>query len=152
MSAAPFDLAKANRWFAIELNNRAWDLLEKRDRSEAETAEMIHAAHASTYHWGQAGTGIHAVRARNLLATVYVAAGCGQSAWGYAQEGLRALDGLQEDSTPFDRGAILGSLAQSARLIGKESESQRYFLDADSIWQGLEPDERALLERLYPRA
>ena len=33
MPAPPFDLAQAHRWFAIEFNNQAWELVEKPSRS-----------------------------------------------------------------------------------------------------------------------
>ena len=38
---------------ATELFNRTWDLIDKGDkRTPDENDEMIHAAHASRYHWG----------------------------------------------------------------------------------------------------
>ena len=39
----------------IDLFNATWDLIDKADRTEAENFEMIHAAHASAYHWLKAG-------------------------------------------------------------------------------------------------
>lgn len=149
MTAPPFDLAKANRWFAIELNNRAWDLIEKKDRTADETAEMLHAAHASTYHWSQAGTAINAVRALNLLSTAYAAAGRAEWAWEYATAGRTALEKLTEGVTPFDRGATAGALAHAAALARRSDapDLRRAALDA---WSPLEPDDRAVLERLYP--
>ena len=42
--------------FAVELFNRTWDLLDKEDRTQEEADTMIHAAHASRYHWGEIGT------------------------------------------------------------------------------------------------
>ncbi|MCU0283496.1 MAG: hypothetical protein MUD13_06310 [Candidatus Nanopelagicales bacterium] len=40
---------------AVALFNRVWSLLELPQRSEAEDFDMIHAAHASRWHWGRAG-------------------------------------------------------------------------------------------------
>ena len=40
---------------AAKLFNRAWQLIENTDRSEAEELEMIHSAHASRLHWQQIG-------------------------------------------------------------------------------------------------
>lgn len=37
---------------AKELFNLVWELLEKTTRTQEETDQMIHAAHASRYHWG----------------------------------------------------------------------------------------------------
>lgn len=41
------------RALAGELFNETWRLLEKPDRTVAETDRMIHCAHASRYHWGE---------------------------------------------------------------------------------------------------
>lgn len=59
-SAAPFDEARAHRWFAAEANNLAWDLLALTDRSDADTQRMLHAA---AFHWLPVG------RATNQHAT-----------------------------------------------------------------------------------
>ncbi|NJM49445.1 MAG: hypothetical protein HC860_27425 [Alkalinema sp. RU_4_3] len=40
MSQPPFDVAVAHRWFAVEFNNRAWDLVEKTDRTADEAVEI----------------------------------------------------------------------------------------------------------------
>ena len=61
MPEAPFDLAQAHRWFAIEFNNQAWDLVEKVNRTADETQQMIHAAHASILHWQSAGNALNGV-------------------------------------------------------------------------------------------
>ena len=37
MTAHPFDLAKAHRWFAVEFNNLAWELYELPARTAEET-------------------------------------------------------------------------------------------------------------------
>jgi hypothetical protein len=40
---------------ASALFNRVWQFIDNKDRSEADELEMIHAAHASRWHWQQAG-------------------------------------------------------------------------------------------------
>jgi hypothetical protein len=44
-----------DRALAVELFNRAWDLIDKTDRSADEGLEMLLAAAASRWHWGRAG-------------------------------------------------------------------------------------------------
>ena len=39
----------------IDLFNATWDLIDRNDRTPAQNLEMIHAAHASAYHWIKAG-------------------------------------------------------------------------------------------------
>lgn len=75
MADAPFNVARAHSWFAVELNNLAWDCVENKDRSEEQLELMIHAAHAACYHWLQTGTALNHLRAQCLLATAYATAG-----------------------------------------------------------------------------
>ena len=75
MNDVPFDVDKADRWFAVECNNRTWDLIEKTDRSVEEVHQMIDLAHAAAWHWSNVGSLLNQLRAQCLLATAYVAAG-----------------------------------------------------------------------------
>jgi len=43
-----------HRALGVALYNHVWTLLEKADRTPAETDEMIHATHASGFHWSRA--------------------------------------------------------------------------------------------------
>jgi len=51
-----------HRQLAVDLFNHTWELLDKSERTQAEADEMIHAAHASRYHWGLAGTAVNLAR------------------------------------------------------------------------------------------
>jgi hypothetical protein len=54
MPAAPgFDLAEAHRFFAADCFNRAWDLIEKPDRTPEDDRTMAALSRASIYHWSQ---------------------------------------------------------------------------------------------------
>jgi hypothetical protein len=72
-----------HRYFAIECNNRAWDLAS-RPRTDEEGEEMRSTAHAAAFHWRHAGEQIHHMRATMLLAEVYSLLGDGDSAIRYA--------------------------------------------------------------------
>jgi len=39
------------RKLAVELFNRAWELMRRAERTAAEDDELLHVAHASRYHW-----------------------------------------------------------------------------------------------------
>jgi len=49
------NLDKTHLMLARRLHGRAWDLLEKPERTIEENDELIHVAHASLYHWLQVG-------------------------------------------------------------------------------------------------
>lgn len=59
--ATPQDATGANthRRLAAHLFNLVWTLMEKPDCTQAENDTMLHAAHASRYHWEQVGTTVN---------------------------------------------------------------------------------------------
>ena len=50
-----FDMTVAHRYFAVECFNRAWDLIDKIDRTPEEDEEMIRLCQASLFHWSRRG-------------------------------------------------------------------------------------------------
>jgi hypothetical protein len=48
-----FDPDAAHRFFSTDCFNRAWDLIEKEDRSLEEDEEMLNLSMASLWHWSQ---------------------------------------------------------------------------------------------------
>src|SRR5687767_12739037 len=102
MPDAPFDLPKAHRWFAVECNNQAWDLIEKPNRGAEDVQQMIHLAHAAMLHWQAAGTALNRQRGENLLATVYVLAGDAAAAVRHAERCLSLSVANVKEESPFD--------------------------------------------------
>ncbi len=74
-----------HRYFAMEYNNRAWDL-SVRARTAGEDLEMLDAAHASALHWNAIGTELNRMRAMMLLAEVHALLGLAESATAYAEQ------------------------------------------------------------------
>lgn len=149
MPAPPFDLAQVHRWFAVECNNEAWDLVEKSERSPHETQRMISAAHAAALHWDAVGNALNRQRAENLLAAAYSAAGDPAPAVRHAERCLtRSLENA-ETETPFDRASALGCAAQAHALAGNLTEADRLATLAATAAAQLEPDDRAVVERLF---
>lgn len=95
------DRAAARR-AAIEENGKVWTLLEKPDRSEAETAAMIRAAHASHEHWKTAGGPVEDQRGNWLIARAYVDAGLVGPALEYARRTLDLTEAHRALLADFD--------------------------------------------------
>lgn len=149
MSDAPFDLAKAHRWFAVECNNAAWEVLELPARTAEETERMIDLAHASLHHWRQAGMPLNILRGQVLLATVYTAAGYGAGAARHAYRALELLASAAEP-TPFDRVSALGAAAGALALAGEAAEAQRLSAEARSaLAQLTDEDDRRVAAQLW---
>lgn len=48
-----FDATKVHRYFSADCFNKAWELIERTDRTPAEDEQMIRLSHASLWHWTQ---------------------------------------------------------------------------------------------------
>lgn len=151
MRTPAFDLKQAHRWFAVECNNRTWDLIEKADRTPEETDAMLHFAHASCHHWLQIGGTLERARACTLLATAYHRAGYADRGIHFAQQAIAALDEPGITPTPFDRACAHGAMAANCLLADRSQDAARHASAAgEAAAQCDEPEERDLVEHLYP--
>jgi len=125
MTQSDFDVGDAQRRFAVELNNLAWDLVEADQRSGDDVERMIHAAHASAWHWRQTGTDVHRQRALCLLANVYTSSGNAERAVHYAQQALRLSETNEDNQSEFDHATALASAAAAYRCAGRHEQAEQ---------------------------
>lgn len=141
MSEETYTEAEAHRHFAGQLNGEVWRLFEKTDRSQTEDALMIHAAHASCYHWLQVGTGLHHQRAEWLISHVYAELGLGEPALRHARR-CQALTkehtGLMHD---FDRAYAHEGMARAHAVARNREEALKYLALAEAAGQAIADDE-----------
>src|SRR5262249_51795110 len=122
MPTAPFDVPQANRWFGIEFNNAAWDLVEAPSRTADETERMLRLAHAACLHWESVGTPANEQRGLVLLALAHAVAGQGARAVALAKQCLAMGKSHDELLTPFDRAAAAACMARAQRSNGKSAD------------------------------
>jgi len=110
--------------FAVELFNRTWDLLDKEDRTPEEADTMIHAAHASRYHWGEIGTPLEFERGEWPLSRVYAVLTHPEAALYHAQ---RCLDiCMANEIRDFDLAFAYEALARAYAIAGEGAKSGEY--------------------------
>lgn len=149
MPDAPFDVAKAHRWFAVELNNQAWDLVEAESRTAEQVDAMIHAAHAACYHWRQAGNPLNDQRALCLLANAYNVAGDYAAATRYARQCVELSGQNAEVETPFDRATAFECLARALACAGQTDEARQIKqLAREAAERIAEADDRQAFDRM----
>jgi hypothetical protein len=132
---------EAHRHFAATLNGEVWGLLEKADRSPAEDERMIHAAHASCYHWLAVGTGVHHQRAEWLIARVYAELGLADAALRHAyrcQELTEEHTDLMQD---FDQAYAYEAVARANALAGNQAEALKHLRLAEAAGQAIADDQ-----------
>ena len=112
MSAAETTITPAvHHQPGVDLFNETWSLLDNPDRLAAEADLMIHAAHASPYHW--------------QLSHVYAVLNRPEAA---LYHGLHCLDICQAEGIgDFDLAFAFESLARASAIDGQPSEARRYF-------------------------
>lgn len=124
-----------HRKIAAKLFNHTWDLMEKEERTLEETDEMIHAAHASRYHWGVIVASGEYPKTGNLnlergewqVSRAYCIAQRPHSAKYHAQ---RCLTICQEnDIGGFDIAFAYEGMARAFSLSGAEPGEVTKYLD-----------------------
>ena len=110
--------------FAVGLFNLAWSLLNKKDRTKEEDDKMIHAAHASRFHWGEIGTPVHFERGEWQISRVYSVLKRSEPALYHAQ---RCLEICKEDNIgDFDVAFANEALARAYAVAGQGAECRKY--------------------------
>lgn len=144
---APFDTARAHRWFASALNNMVWQWLEDSKRDQSRTEDMIHAAHASCHHWTEAGTAIHRARAEYLVANVHAAAGNTDSGLRFAQRALTGLEAEPEGLSDWDLAFAADAMARVFAAAGSD-EAQHWLEEAEMLGAKIaDPEDKAIFDR-----
>jgi hypothetical protein len=138
---------ETHRRLAVDLFNHTWTFIERADRTLADDDEMVHAAHASRFHWGRAGVAKNWAVGEWQIARVYTLLGrtepalhharrclaiceehgVGDYAYAYAHEALARACAAARD---WDGAARHLEAARAARSGIEEPEDQE-LLDTD---------------------
>ena len=136
-----FTMSEAELEFAKKINGRVWELLEKPDRSMAEDWEMLHASHASLYHWLQVGTGLHHQRGEWLVSRVHTVLGNDDDAIRHANRCLELTEYYSDLMEDFDFAFAYEAAARSNALAGNSEESHKFIELARSAGKDIANDE-----------
>lgn len=136
-----YTLEDSHLQFAKQANGRVWQLLNKQDRTPQEAEEMLHAAHASLFHWLQAGTGVNHQRGEWMISRVHAVLGNGPEALRHAKRCAELTEehaGLMLD---FDKAFFLEALARAQALLGNSEEAARHIDLAQQAGDAIADDE-----------
>jgi hypothetical protein len=133
------------RQLAAGLFNYVWSLLDKPGRSADEDDQMVHAAHASRYHWGIAGGPQQWARGEWQCARVYAVLGRFEPALHHARRCLQLTS--EHDFGPFDSGCAHEALARSYQVIGDTAKTAEHVALARAHAAGItDAEDRAILD------
>ena len=148
MADPGFDQKKAHRWFAVEYNNLAMDLLEKPERSPTDAETMTHAAHAACLHWSEVGSAVNRVRALWLLAVVYAELQDGAASRAYASACLELAERQGSALADFDLPFAYEAMGRALAALGEREPAAAWKARARSAGAGIsDPDDRDAFEK-----
>jgi len=142
--ARPDGLTTDDRQLGIDLFNEVWRLIETREDDE----RMLHAAHASRFHWGEAPecTPENLARGEWQVSRVYTALGLAEPALRHAR---RCLDVCEANGIgDWDLAYAYEAVARAYRTAGEQAEAAAYGKLASEVPIAEEDDREHLAEDL----
>lgn len=121
------DDAAVKEWHrksAINQFNLVWELLDKEDRTVDENDRMLHAAHASRFHWGEIGTSLEFERGEWQISRVYSILNRSEAAIHHARRcyAICTESGIGD----FDIAFAYEALARAYAVAGDAVKSSEY--------------------------
>ena len=138
--------AGTHRQLGVDLYNSTWTLLEKPDRTALETDEMIHRAHASRWHWGNAGEEVNLARGEWLCSRVYAILGRGEPALWHARRCVEIdeSNGIGD----WDIASAYEAMTRALLLAGDRTGAREWAAKARSSCAAIaDADDREVIEQ-----
>jgi len=144
--ATTADLDPASRRkLAADLFNHVWTLLETERRTPAQDDEMLHAAHASRFHWGEVGGPDRLARGEWQCARVYSVLGRAEPALWHARRCLAIVEA--NGIADFDMAAAYEAMSRAHLTAGDRTEMAAWKARATAALDGIaDPDDREIIE------
>ena len=142
------DLDGANhRALGVKLFNHVWTLLEKGDRTPAETDEMIHAAHASRFHWCRAAgaESFNLARGEWQCSRVYAVLGRGEPALWHAWRCVAINEA--NGTADWDIASAYEAMARASAVAGDPVAAAEWKAKSTAALDGIaDQDDRDIIE------
>jgi hypothetical protein len=129
----------SERQLGVDLFNEVWRLIETREDDE----RMLHAAHASAYHWNEAPECEPKNRARSewQVSRVYAVLGRAEPALYHAHRCLELCEANPENMEDWDLPFAYEALARAHAIAGNVVEADRYEQKARALGASLADQE-----------
>lgn len=140
------DTAPHHETFSVQCFNRAWDLMDKIDRSLDEDEEMLRLGMASLWHWTQRSdcTNQHQSIGYWLISRIHALLGRADEARRYGEFCLAKSDSA--DVAPFALAYAYEALARAESVAGNAESRDQYIAESREIIDTIsDPDTRKML-------
>lgn len=134
-----------HRKLGIDFFNFTWSYLDKPQRTRQEADTMIHAAHASRFHWEMSGCEpVNLARGEWQISRVYAVLGRAEPAHFHAQRSLDIC--LEYGIGDFDLAFAYEALARAAAVGLQASEHAKYLALAQQAAEHIaDPEDKKLV-------
>ena len=123
---------------AKKLFNETWDLMDKKDRTAEDKAQMLHKAHASCFLWQSANSPVNNARGEWQVSRAYSLLGFGEPA---LLHGLLSLEICQKNGIgDFDLAFGYEAVARANAVCGNANEKAKYKDLAIKACEGIEKE------------
>jgi hypothetical protein len=124
ISSEDTERRELHRTLAAELFNLVWELLGQERRTAEDDDRMVHAAHASRFHWGEIGTPLEFERGEWQISRVYAVLGRPHAAIYHARRCLALCEanGIGD----FDLALAYEALARGHAVAGDTDRRHHY--------------------------
>lgn len=139
--------AATHRALGVALYNHVWTLLETADRTPAQVDEMIHAAHASRFHWSRAegSEAVNLARGEWQCSRVYAVLGRGEPALWHARRCLAINEA--NGSADWDIASAYEAMARASAVAGDAAAAADWKAKATTALDGIaDQDDRDIIE------
>jgi DNA-binding transcriptional MerR regulator len=145
-SATTVELDPADhRRIGKDLYNHVWTLLETADRTPQQTDEMIHAAHASRYHWTIGGEPAHRARGEWQCSRVYAVLRRAEPALWHARRCVELCE--EHGLADWDQAAAYEAMARATAVAGDAEAAAAWKARATAALDDIaDPDDREPIE------
>ena len=137
--------ADQHRALAVGLFNHVWELLSTPDRTPAMDAQMVHAAHASRFHWSQVGGPEQMAVGDWQCSRVYAVLGRSEPALHHARASLAICEeaGLGD----WVLAAAYEALARASAVAGDDAgKAQSLAMARQAVAAIADPEDREVIE------
>ena len=142
--------ATTHRRLAVDLFNHTWTLIQNPDRTPAQNDEMIHAAHASRYHWSKAGTTVNLGRGEWQCARVYSTLGRGEPAVWHARRCVEYAEAAAAagEAESWDVPSSYEAMARALAVAGDRGAAEEWRARARAAVAAIDdPEDRTIIEQ-----
>ncbi len=136
-----------HRALGVALYNHVWTLLETADRTPAEVDEMIHASHASRFHWSRAdgSQSVNLAQGEWQCSRVYAILGRGEPALWHAQRCLAINEA--NGSADWEIASAYEAMARASLVAGDPDAAAGWKARTTAALDGIaDQDDRDIIE------